>query len=111
MGLDIFAFVMEVEETFGVRIADEDAEDLRTAGDLHHYLREQRDQSLDSRCLSSATFYRLRQALCDQTGVERREIAPGTSLASLFPAQSRRASWRDWQVTVLPVRLPGLVPP
>ena len=40
MGLDIVELVMEVEETFGIDIPDQDAERLRTVGDLYWYVRE-----------------------------------------------------------------------
>jgi acyl carrier protein len=40
MGLDAVELVMEVEERFGVRIADDEVLPMRTRGDLHDYLLE-----------------------------------------------------------------------
>ena len=111
MGLDIVEFVMDVEEAFGIYIPDDVAAELHTAGDLRDYLREVRGQAPDSGCLSSSRFYRLRRALCEQTGLDRREIAPGTSLESLLPRHGRRRRWYDLQVAALPLRLPRLAPP
>ncbi|MBS0260752.1 MAG: hypothetical protein JSS02_02250 [Planctomycetes bacterium] len=41
MGLDMTAFVMEIEETFGISIPDKDYQDLDTVGALSDYVARQ----------------------------------------------------------------------
>jgi hypothetical protein len=55
MGLDTVELIMEVEEAFDIKIPDEDAEKLRTIGDLHHYIANKL-QLVSGPCLSSAAF-------------------------------------------------------
>lgn len=56
MGLDAIELVMEVEETFGFSIPDEDAASLDTAGRLFDYIMSHRFQGRQQGCLSSVAF-------------------------------------------------------
>src|SRR5439155_1752995 len=62
-------------------------------------------------CLSSATFYRARRALCAQFGLERRSVTPSSSLEELIPAQGRRDHWQRFCAALGPFDLPGLQRP
>jgi len=48
-------------------------------------------------CLTSAAFYRLRQALVSALGLRRGEVRPTTSLQSVFPWRARRKLWVNLQ--------------
>ncbi|MCZ6839058.1 MAG: hypothetical protein O7G13_07260 [Alphaproteobacteria bacterium] len=74
-----------VEATFDVKISDDEAPSLYTLGDLYDLLVSKLNAS-DSRrsiCLTAASFYRLRRALTELTGVK--DISPRTQLDSIFP--------------------------
>lgn len=62
MGLDTVELVIEVEESFGISIGDEDAPGIVTVGDLFEYVLE-RVGSRPTLCLTSLAFYRLRRAI------------------------------------------------
>ena len=95
MGLDIVELVMEVEAAFDIAIDDRDAERILTVGDLFRYVLEKlelRDRVAHP-CVSGAIFYRLRRALIDATGLDRRLVRPSARVESLVPVDRRHATW------------------
>jgi acyl carrier protein len=111
MGLDTVELEMVVEDTFGIRIPDEDAGAIQTVGQLYEYIcthRPKHDQP--GICLTAAAFYRLRRGLIACFGVERANIRPGTSLDSVVPVRGRRSAWRSLEGQ-LELSLPQLVRP
>jgi acyl carrier protein len=96
MGLDSVELVMEVEEAFGIRIPDADAEWIRTVGELYRYVLAELDRPVLTTpgCLSAAAFYRLRRQLMGRFRVERRRIRPASPLDDLVPATDRRVEWQ-----------------
>jgi len=94
MGLDITEMIMEIEETFNIRIEDRDAERIRTVGELHAYLLTKTSprQRVEG-CLSSHLFYRFRRAIQEQYGMPRQLITPNTPLNAFLPETDRREHW------------------
>ena len=84
MGLDFVELVMEVEETFGFTIPDEDVAGLDTVGKLYDYIWENRFASRSPGCLSSVVFYRLRRALMSVTGVARSDWCASRRIVSVI---------------------------
>ena len=116
MGLDGVELVMAVEEEFGLEISDADAEKLRTPRDLIDVVcTKMADVKPGGVCQSQHAFYKLRRALCTQTGQPRKTITPATRLADLLPADMRNPAWQKLRDAVQPekwpepVRAPGLV--
>lgn len=108
MGLDTVELVMNVESEFDIAILDDDDGALCTAGDLCDFIARQKQA--ESQCLHPAAFVRIRRALIDVCGATRDAVRVPTGLQTLFPAESRRQKWREFEVALgLPV--PGLVYP
>lgn len=93
MGLEGVELVMEVEEAFGIVIADEEAERTRTVGQLFELVVSKLSSSQG--CASMVAFNRLRRGLCAVLGTPRRSVLPQTRLDQLLPARRRRAGWRQ----------------
>ena len=93
MGLDVVELVMRVEEEFDIEIFDEEASQLYTVGQLHTCVLSKLGLLASSRCQSSRTFYQVRRALTEMTGVSRRAIRPATATDSMLPPLNRRANW------------------
>lgn len=106
MGMDGVELVMDIEERFGVSIADEDAAGIRTVGELCDYLRDRAKAFLATSCPTATAFYRLRRALIDGLGCARSEVKPATRLETLVPLQGRLRAWRQ-----LSARLERPLPP
>ena len=69
MGLDAVELIMAVEEAFDIEIPDREAEKLGTVGQMYAFIVNKLAFDQSRRCLSSAVFYRARQAL--RAGLKR----------------------------------------
>ena len=72
MGLDAVELIMAVEEAFDIEIPDWEGRNLSTAGQMYAYVVSRLAFPQRERCISSAVFYRIRRALMELYGVERR---------------------------------------
>jgi acyl carrier protein len=120
MGLDVVELVMEVEETFGIKIADEEYEQIRTVGIFHDLIirkcgrvagaQGEFGRRESSTCLSLVAFVQLRRALRSLCEVSRNQVRPSTSLDAVFPLEFRRARWGELE-QALGMKLPALSRP
>jgi hypothetical protein len=85
MGLDLVELVLDTEETFGIRINDDDAASIHTPGELAEYVAAQVSAAWAGACHSRICFYRLRSALMAIWDAPRKKIRPATPLAELMP--------------------------
>jgi hypothetical protein len=93
MGLDSLEIVLEVEDTFGISIPDEDAARLTTVGMLYDYVLVHRFHGKQDACLTSMTFYKLRRGLMLVLQLPRNAIRVSTELTAIIPKRRRR-TWR-----------------
>lgn len=95
MGLDTVELVMEIEDTFEVKIPDADAERMMTPGDVADWLvkRLMPPAYLPPTCMSARAFYFLRSGLRTTYGVKRRDVRPATLIGDLIPV-AQREGWR-----------------
>jgi acyl carrier protein len=93
MGLDSVELVMAFEEKFAITIPDEEAEKMITPRHVIDYIYGQVQHSDAKTCLSQRAFHRLRRAMQQELGLERRAIRPATALASIIPFSDRRSRW------------------
>ncbi|HCU37273.1 MAG TPA: hypothetical protein DGT21_18085 [Armatimonadetes bacterium] len=121
MGLDVVELVLAVEDTFGIELRDEEAQEVITVGDLHDLVMRKLEgvTSLESEppCHSSHVFYRVRRALRDCAHIPRRETTPQSDVERLFAAthadepKRRREVWAQFGdavgLSVPPLQLPG----
>ena len=98
MGLELVELVLEVEDTFGFSIADEDAAGLTTMGKLYDYVLAHRFRGKQDACLSSITFYKIRQALMSVLEIPRDAVRVSTELPAIIPKRRRR-TWRAIEKT------------
>jgi hypothetical protein len=80
--------IEEVEATFGIKIANEEAEQCATVGDLYDMVSTHAPDwdSQDGSCGTSVVFYRLRRSLSPR---DRRGVVPDTPLVSIGLQPSR----------------------
>src|SRR5688500_20273420 len=94
MGLDLVEFVMAVEDAFGIAIANEDAAQLRTPGDVIEYVHSQFPAASIGTCLSQRAFYKIRRAIRRDLGVSASSIRPTAPLTAVFGASESPACSR-----------------
>ncbi len=105
MGLEMVEITMDLEETFGIDIPEEDMERFVTVGDLYHYvlgrMHEVRSKKKSEKCgnpdkcPSSYLFYRLRRSFMRVWGLDKKKVTPNQSLENIVPRNNRIVRWRD----------------
>ena len=109
MGLDGVMIVMEVEETFGIQIADADARGLRTPHMLSEFVANRVQALPDEFCSTQQIFYRLRRAFRVVIPALLTDIRLNTPLQELVDRDQWSETWSavrlaadapDWPTTV-----------
>ena len=108
MGLDTVELVMDVEESFGIEIPDDDAQLIVTVGDLFEFIKSQTELAPTGTCLTAATFYDVRRAF-NHLGINER-FGPSTQLGLIVPTKERRSFWTNLSL-VANLKFPDLVRP
>ena len=89
--------VREIRLSFWVDFTEEDLGAAVTIGDLFDCVGLKMGEFDSPKCLSSLAFYRLRRALVELSGRDRRSIVPISPLEELMPRRVRRAWWETLQ--------------
>lgn len=105
MGLDTIEILMKVEDTFGIKISDREAEKILTVGDFHDAVWRQLSGRSSGVCQSQRLFYSLRRSFA---GIATAQITPETSPEMLFPKTNRRERYLSFSATT-GLKLPDLV--
>jgi hypothetical protein len=97
MGLDIVEIVMGLEQAFGIEIANEAAEQMRTPRIIVEFLAKKLNAVDDppSYCLSARAFHRFRQSCLAVSSIPRRAISPDAQLSQLFPGSKGNTLWKS----------------
>lgn len=93
MGLDTVELVLDIEERFGISLPDEECQNVVTVEDCYQLVLSKLDKADPTKCLTSATFYRIRKVIADILGVDKRTLKPDTLLQELLPIEQRRELW------------------
>lgn len=108
MGLDSVELVMAVEEKFGITISDEEAQDIRTVGDMYQCVLKKVRVTDKSSCLTQKAFHLLRRNARQLFNVPRDQFRPDAALDTIVPRHSRRENWRKFQLAVGATNWPKL---
>lgn len=84
MGLDGVELVMEFENEFELVISNDDAERMRTVGDVIAFIADTRELSFVRECPTTHVFYSIRRELMDLFGLDRKQIRPSTRISKLL---------------------------
>ncbi len=108
MGLDTVELMMDVEESFGIKIPDDAAQQIVTVGDLFEFIKTQTELAPAGTSLTAATFYDIRQGFQD-LGISE-HFAPSTELRKITPERKRRSFWANLS-RAANLKFPDLVRP
>lgn len=108
MGLDSIEILMKVEDSFGIRIPDQEAQQIITVGDFHNAVWRQLSGRSSDVCQSQRLFYTLRRTFAEKTGFPSRQITLETVPQVIFPARNRRQKYLAFSETSN-LKLPALV--
>jgi hypothetical protein len=110
MAMSMDDFRMSIDEEFEVVIPDATAEQMDTVGDVYVYLLQETPRNAPIPCPTSRAFYRLRQALTTDLGVDRKRVRPSALLWNLFPRKTRESACAQLAGVLGLPQLTGLVP-
>ncbi len=89
MGLEIAELLMDVEDAFGITIADDDLPG-GTVGEWEDYIAEQLRKNENRRCYSGFCFLRLRRAILQTADLERRRLRPSTPIREIVSEKEEK---------------------
>ncbi|MBI5723648.1 MAG: hypothetical protein HZA50_06800 [Planctomycetes bacterium] len=115
MGLDAVELVIRVEDSFDIKIPDDEASAIVSIGDLYRCILHKLGQSpktgnLKKRCMTARAFYRLRKGLSRLKHCEGLRIRPDTPLEQVLPAKDRQDIWPGLEKSI-GLKLPRLKRP
>ena len=93
MGMDSVELVLEIEETFGIEITDEQAERMSTPRDVVDFVMGEVPTIAGDRCTTRAVFSQLREGLAQTLGAKHDELRLDTKISSLVDKKSWPGIW------------------
>jgi acyl carrier protein len=108
MGLDGVELVMQFEETFGIRITDEEATRCRTPRMVIDVILSKLEGTDERVCRSQRAFYIIRRTLVRVFGLERKSITPDMHFRDFIPESREKELWEQIRATLKPRNWPGL---
>ena len=107
MGLDSVELVMAVEDKFGIRIEDSEAEKIYTIQDFADIVYDKIITNPTDKCLVQIVFYRIRKAIGNLT-LTKDEIYPEMKISELFTPLELKEKWHRLRIET-GLELPKLV--
>ena len=108
MGLDSIEILMKVEDTFGIKIPDQEAEKILTVGDFHNSVWRHLAGKHSDKCKSQNLFYKLRESFTESFSFSPKQLKLDTSPEDIFPRVNRRQEYLSFAGTTN-FKLPDLV--
>jgi len=94
MGLDAVEIVMDVEDHFGIVIQSNEAERVRTVGDLVSLIQSRIEAAHVAYCPTLASFLQLRSCVREIATDDRLRIRTGTRIVDILDRSQRRRLWK-----------------
>ena len=107
---DIDDILVKIEKSFGIEFGKNELVHITTFGQLCDYIADKIQLDCSNDCTSQQAFYKLRNAISLTLQIDSNAISPSSSLAGIFPKQSRRSGIRKLE-THLRIKLNILRPP
>jgi len=108
MGLDSVEILMKVEDTFGIKIPDQEAEQILTVGDFHNSVWHHLSGKHSDKCKSQHLFYKLRKLFADTFKFSPQQLKLDTSPEEIFPITNRRQEYLSFANTAN-LKFPDLI--
>jgi hypothetical protein len=96
-GEDSCELVSTIEQSFGIKLSEDDLVQAETIGTLAHIVFAKLEHPVSPQCLSTVVFYKVRHVFIELFDIPRAKIAPETPLPELMPWKNRKRNWRKVQ--------------
>lgn len=107
MGLDSVELIMSVEDKFGIRIEDSEAEKIYTVQEFADIVFSKISFNPTNKCMSQIVFFKIRKALSTLISDEKK-ITPNMKILEFFNLLELKEKWYQFEM-LLALRLPRLV--
>jgi len=107
MGLDGVELIVEVENTFGIKIQDKEAEAIATVGDFYEVVWNKIRDNKSNKCASALLFYRFRKLIVENCNISKKDFLLDKNLNDLIPRSVRKQMWKELQ-SKFEFKLPNL---
>ncbi|WP_430908157.1 phosphopantetheine-binding protein [Maribacter sp. 2-571] len=107
MGLDSVELVMSIEDKFGIRIEDSEAENIYTVQDFADIVFSRIIKNPTDKCLTQIVFYRIRKVLRNLSSSQKK-IGSDTKISELLTQTELKEKWSQFE-TELGLEIPCLV--
>jgi acyl carrier protein len=107
MGLDSVELLMSVEDKFGIRIEDSEAENICTVQHFADTVFSKIIINPSDKCLIQIVFYRIRKAF-QNLNLTELDIKPNSKISDLLTQSELKGNWNRLE-TELELKLPELV--
>ena len=107
---DIDDIIAKIEKSFGIEFEKNELIHITTFGQLCDHIADKIQLDCSSDCTTQQAFYKLRNAISLTLQIDSNAISPSSSLAEIFPRQSRRSGIRKLEAH-LRIKLNILRPP
>jgi len=107
MGLDSVELLMSVEDKFGIRIEDSEAENICTVQHFADTVFSKIIINPSDKCLTQIVFYRIRKAF-QNLNLTELDIKPNSKISDLLTQSKLKGNWNRLE-TELELKLPELV--
>jgi acyl carrier protein len=92
-GMDSIEILMKVEDTFGVKIPNREAEQILAVGNFHDTVWRHVSCIYSQRCKSQGLFYKLRRSVEELFDISTQQFHLNTSPNEVFPHRNRRQAY------------------
>ena len=95
MGLDSIELIVQVENAFGIRFSDLEAQEADTVGGLYELVWKHIRYKNTEACNSQFVFHRIRSAVTEMSGVDRQTGTPASDMNEFLRLPHRRLDY-EW---------------
>ena len=96
MGLDSVEILIKVEDTFAIKIPNQQAEKIITVGDFHNVVWQHLEGKPSDKCKSQNLFYKLRKSFSEKFNFPLNLLHLDTSPEQIFPKTNRRQEYLNF---------------
>ncbi len=90
---DFGDLISQIENSFGIKFENEEITNNMTIEQFSELVISKMNMENGQECSTQIVFYRIRKALTEKLGIEKKIINTRTELINLFPEKGRRTNW------------------
>ncbi|MBT3424699.1 MAG: hypothetical protein HOD63_13845 [Bacteroidetes bacterium] len=95
MGLDSIQILVDIEECFDITIEDNEAERIRTVGELSDHVWSLVETKSEKVCFNQLIYFRLRKFVTSNSTISPMKFSPTLKISKIWDKKRRQEVWED----------------